>query len=65
MQCSSKTKDKNGIKRWKYFVWSKGYKPYKTKGVEQSESTVKARRRSLTREECNVKVVFKLVEEGK
>ncbi|RZB42838.1 Protein FAR1-RELATED SEQUENCE 5, partial [Glycine soja] len=49
----------------KYFVCSKeGYRPNKTKVVEQSVSTIKSRR-SLTREGCNVNVVFKLVEEGK
>ena len=33
--------------------------------MELSESTVKARRRILTREGCNARAVFKLVEEGK
>lgn len=68
VRCSSETKDKNGVKRWKYFVCSKeGYLPNKTESVVQSESTVKlkARRRSLTREGCYARAVFKLVEEGK
>ncbi|RDX95093.1 hypothetical protein CR513_22430, partial [Mucuna pruriens] len=62
---SSKTKDKKkkSLKRWKYFVSSKeGYKPNKTKLVEESESIVNARRRKLSREGSNVKAVFKLVE---
>ena len=33
--------------------------------VEQSESTIKSKRRSLTREGCNAKAVFKLAQEGK
>ncbi|KAJ1414239.1 FAR1 DNA-binding domain [Sesbania bispinosa] len=66
VRCSSETKDKNGVKRWKYFVCSKeGYKPDKEKVGEQSNSTIKSRRRSLIREGCNAKAVFKLVEEGK
>jgi hypothetical protein len=48
---SSQTTDKNGTIRWKYFVCSKeGYLPDKKKDKEQSEVTVKTRRRSLTRE---------------
>ncbi|KAJ1381231.1 Zinc finger, PMZ-type [Sesbania bispinosa] len=66
VRCSSETKDKNGVKRWKYFVCSKeGYILDKEKVGEQSNSTIKSRRRSLTREWCNAKAVFKLVGEGK
>jgi len=66
VRSSTLTKDKNGVGRWKYFVCSKeGYLSTKKKDVEQSESSVKTRRRSLTREGCNAKVVFKLTEEGK
>ncbi|KAJ1424644.1 FAR1 DNA-binding domain [Sesbania bispinosa] len=51
VHCSSESKNKDGVKRWKYFVCSKeGYKPNKAENVEQSKSTAKARRRSLTRE---------------
>ena len=36
--CSSETKDKKGLKHWKYFVCSKEcYKSNTTKVVEQSE----------------------------
>ncbi|CAK8532880.1 unnamed protein product [Lathyrus sativus] len=60
VRSSSETKDKNGVKRWKYFVCSKqGYLPMKTNEIEQSKSSIKARRRSLTREGCNANVVFK------
>ena len=44
---------------------SQQMKPNKTKVVEQSESTIKSKRRSLTREGCNAKAVFKLAQEGK
>ncbi|XP_029128974.1 uncharacterized protein LOC114916444 isoform X2 [Cajanus cajan] len=65
VHCSAKTKGKDGVKRWKYFVCSKeGYKPDKKKVMEQSNSTTKSRQRSLTRERCNAKVVFKLAGEG-
>lgn len=63
---STLTKDKNGVGRWKYFVCSKeGNLPTKKKDVEQSESSVKTRRKSLTWDWYNAKVVFKLTEEGK
>jgi len=67
VRSSSSTIDKNGVKRWKYFVCSKeGYLPNKKDGKKQSESTVKIRRRrALTREGCNANVVFKWVGEGK
>jgi len=66
VRASSQTTDKSGTIRWKYFVCSKeGYLPDKKKDKEQSEVTVKTRRRSLTREGCNANVVFKWVEGGK
>ena len=66
VRASSQTTDKSGTIRWKYFVCSKeGYLPDKRKDKEQSEVTVKTRRRSLTREGCNANVVFKWVEGGK
>lgn len=66
VRCSWENKNKNGVIRWKYFVCSKeGYKPNKANDVEQSETTIKTRRRSLTREGCNAKVAFKLLEGGK
>lgn len=74
MRCSSesknkegvKRKNKEGVKRWKYFVCSKeGYKPVKEEIVKERKSTNNIRRRSLTREGCNAKVAFKLLEQGK
>ncbi|XP_039686349.1 putative protein FAR1-RELATED SEQUENCE 10 isoform X2 [Medicago truncatula] len=67
VRSASSTIDKKGVKRWKYFVCSKeGYLAKKKDDKEESESTVKARRRrDLTREGCNANVGFKWVGEGK
>jgi hypothetical protein len=65
VRASSETKDKKGVKRWKYFVCSKqGYLPNKSKDKEHSESkehgesTVKTMRMSLTRERMQYKCCF-------
>ncbi|XP_058773776.1 protein FAR1-RELATED SEQUENCE 5-like [Vicia villosa] len=66
VRCSSENKNKDGVIRWKYFVCSKeGYKPNVSKENEVSELGVKVKRRSLTREGCDAKVAFKLLEGGK
>lgn len=66
VRSSSETTDKNGVKRWKYFVCSKeGYLPDKKKDEVLDAVAVKSRRRSLTREGCNANAVFKWVEGGK
>ncbi|XP_039686674.1 protein FAR1-RELATED SEQUENCE 5-like [Medicago truncatula] len=67
VRSASSTIDKKGVKRWKYFVCSKeGYLAKKKDDKEESESTVKARRRrALTREGCNANVGFKWVGESK
>ena len=69
---SSETKDSNGIKRWKYFVCSKeGFKESKKASSLQADlligekSAPKTRKRNLTREGCNAKVVFKMTIDGK
>ncbi|XP_058767485.1 protein FAR1-RELATED SEQUENCE 5-like isoform X2 [Vicia villosa] len=62
VRCSSENKNKDGVKR---FVCSKeGYKPNVSKEKEVSELGVKVKRRSLTREGCDVKDAFKLLEGG-
>lgn len=49
---SLKTKDKNCVKYWKYYVsFKEGYLPNKIKDKEQSELTVKSKR-SVTREDA-------------
>ncbi|XP_024640717.1 protein FAR1-RELATED SEQUENCE 5-like [Medicago truncatula] len=66
VRSSSETTDKNGVKRWKYFVCSKeGYLSDKKKDEVLDAVAVKSRRRSLTREGCNANAVFKWVEGGK
>jgi hypothetical protein len=68
VRCSSENKNKNGVKRWKYFVCSKeGYKPNEAKDGEgeHTQTVIKTKRRSLTREGCDAKVAFKLIEGGK
>ncbi|XP_058769118.1 protein FAR1-RELATED SEQUENCE 5-like [Vicia villosa] len=66
VRCSSENKNKDGVVRWKYFVCSKeGYNPNVSKDKEVTESGVKLKRRSLTREGCEAKVAFKLLEGGK
>lgn len=64
VRSSTGNKNKDGVTRCKYFVCSKeGYKSNKANEMEQGESTTKTRKRSVTREGCNAKVV--LLEGGK
>lgn len=66
---SSETKDKNGVK-WKYFLCSKeGFKVEKKIVLPElmvnENSLPKGRKRKLTREGCNARIVFKRTTEGK
>lgn len=62
--CSSlETRDKNGVKCWKYFVCSKeGY--HMIEKIKSRVITDKSRR-SRTREGCIANAIFKWVEGGK
>ncbi|KAJ1404438.1 FAR1 DNA-binding domain [Sesbania bispinosa] len=66
---SSETKDKNGMK-WKYFLCSKqGFKVERNKAIAEllvdEKKMPKTRRRKLTREGCDAKIVFKRTMEEK
>ena len=66
---STETKDKIGVK-WKYFLCSKeGFKVEKKIDklglLISDDSLPKNRKRNLTREGCNARIVFKRTDDGK
>ncbi|KAJ1375574.1 FAR1 DNA-binding domain, partial [Sesbania bispinosa] len=67
---ATETKDKNGETKWKYFLCSKeGFKLETKEGLTEllvdDKKLPKTRRRKLTREGCNARIVFKRTQEGK
>jgi len=69
VRSSTKTKDKDGVK-WKYFLCSKeGFKEEKKIDSPQlliaENSLSKSRKKKLTREGCNARIVFKRTIDGK